>query len=265
MYVKVKSKVRRVKILTKVVTEKEYEVQYYEIDLKKRLLVTSLMNYFGDVATKQSEDIGAGLDYLKQSGVAWVLCKWDIYVNKYPHYGEKITVETKPYSFRKFYGYRTFKVLDDRGNIIASANSIWLLIDKEKRKVIRITEDMYKMYGVAENEIKPLIIKKIKLPEQFDIEKSFDVRYSDIDTNSHVNNVKYVDWIVETIPLDIVLNFTIKNLNITYEKEALYGEKIKIYTELKKKDNGYISLHKIVDQEERELSVIEAVWEKDRK
>ena len=248
--------------MEKVVTKKEYEVQYYEIDFRKKLLVTSLMNYFGDVATKQSEDIGGGIDYLKQEGIAWVLYKWDIHINKYPHYGEKISVETRPYSFRKFYGYRIFKVLDDKGNVIASANSIWLLIDKEKRKVIRITEDMYKMYGVAENEIKPLIIKKIKLPEQFDIEKSFDVRYSDIDTNRHVNNVKYVDWIVETIPLDIVLNFTIKNLNITYEKEALYGEKIKIYTDLQKKDNSYISLHKIVDQEEKELSVIEAVWEK---
>ncbi|OBR96416.1 MULTISPECIES: acyl-[acyl-carrier-protein] thioesterase [Clostridium] len=245
-----------------VVTEKEYEVQYYEIDFRKKLLVTSLMNYFEDVSTKQSEDIGGGLDYLKQKGVAWVLYKWDIHINRYPHYGEKITVQTKAYSFRKFYGYRTFKVLDDKENVIASANSIWLLIDKEKRKVIRITEDMYKMYGVSGNEIKPLIIKKIKLPEQFDIEKGFNVRYSDIDTNRHVNNVKYVDWIVETIPLDIVLNFTIKNLNITYEKEALYGEKIKIYTELKKKENSYISLHKIVDQEEKELSVIEAVWEK---
>ncbi|AZV58900.1 acyl-ACP thioesterase domain-containing protein [Clostridium sp. AWRP] len=245
-----------------VVTEKEYEVQYYEIDFRKKLLVTSLMNYFEDVSTKQSEDIGGGLDYLKQTGVAWVLYKWDIHINRHPNYGEKIAVQTKAYSFRKFYGYRTFKVLDDKGNVIASANSIWLLIDKEKRKVIRITEDMYKMYGVAENDIKRLIIKKIKLPEQFDIEKSFDVRYSDIDTNRHVNNVKYVDWIVETIPLDIVLNFNIKNLNITYEKEALYGEKIKIYTELKKKENSYISLHKIVDEEEKELSAIEAVWEK---
>ncbi|WP_406543297.1 acyl-[acyl-carrier-protein] thioesterase [Clostridium ljungdahlii] len=231
----------------KLVTEKEYEVQYYEIDFRKKLLVTSLMNYFEDVSTKQSEDIGGGLDYLKRKGVAWVLYKWDIHIDRHPNYGEKIAVQTKAYSFRKFYGYRTFKALDDKGNVIASANSIWLLIDKEKRKVIRITEDMYKMYGVAENEIKPLIIKKIKLPEQFDIEKSFNVRYSDIDTNRHVNNVKYVDWIVETIPLDIVLNFTIKNLNITYEKEALYGEKIKIYTKLQKKQNSYISLHKIVD------------------
>jgi medium-chain acyl-[acyl-carrier-protein] hydrolase len=66
---------------------------------------------------------------------------------------------------------------------------------------------------------------------------------------------------LETIPLDIILKYTIKHINITYEKEALYGEKIKIFTELKKQDEeGYISLHKIVDEKGKELSVIEAIW-----
>ena len=58
-------------------------------------------------------------------------------------------------------------------------------------------------------------------------EKSFDVRYSDIDTNMHVNNVKYVSWALETVPKDIVLNYELKNVKVTYEKETTYGETIK--------------------------------------
>ncbi|MFL0195086.1 acyl-[acyl-carrier-protein] thioesterase [Clostridium sp. WILCCON 0269] len=241
--------------------KKEYEVQYYEIDFKGRLLITSLMNYFGDIATKHSEVIGGGLNYLKEKEIAWVLYKWNIHINKYPYYGEKIIIKTKACSFKKFYAYRTFEVFNKNGDIIAYADSVWILIDINKRKILRITEDMYKIYGVSEKNKKWLSVKKIRLPEKFSIQKSFQVRYSDIDTNKHANNVKYVDWIIETIPLDIVLHYSIKSLNITYEKEALYGESITIYTELKKQGEGYISVHKIVDKEGKKLSLIEAILE----
>lgn len=242
------------------VFEKEYEVNYYEIDYEERLLITSLVNYFGDVSTKHSEEMGGGIEYSKKNGVAWVLYKWSIDVERYPKYGEKIRVRTNACSFRKFYGYRIFEVFDEKGDIIARANSIWLLIDTNKRKILRVTKDMYEIFGLTEKDNRPLTIKNVKLPEKFTIEKSFNVRYSDIDTNKHVNNVKYIDWIIETIPLDIILKYAIKHINITYEKEALYGEKISISTELKKQDDNYVSLHKITDDSGRELSIIEAVW-----
>lgn len=247
------------------VAEKEYEVNYYEIDYKERLLITSLVNYFGDIATKHSENVGGGLSYSRKNGVAWVLYKWNIDIKHYPEYGQKIRVRTNACSFRKFYGYRTFEVFDKEDNMIAKANSIWLLIDTNKRKILRITEDMYKIFGLTEKDNKPLLIKNVKLPKKFTIEKSFNVRYSDIDTNKHVNNVKYIDWILETIPLNIILEYNIKHINITYEKEALYGEKIKIFTELKKQDEGYVSLHKIIDNNGKELSVIEAIWDANEK
>lgn len=248
-------------IMNRSAAEKEYEVNYYEIDYNEKLLITGLVNYFGDIATRHFENVGGSLTYSKEKGMAWVLYKWNIDINRYPKYGQKIKVRTNAYSFRKFYGYRTFEAFDEKDNIIARANSIWLLIDTNKRRILRIGEDMYKIFGLTKKDNKPLFIKKVKLPEKFSIEKSFNVRYSDIDTNRHVNNVKYIDWILETIPLDIILKYTIKHINITYEKEALYGEKIKIFTELKKQDEeGYISLHKIVDEKGKELSVIEAIW-----
>lgn len=244
-----------------ITTEKEYEVQYYEIDFKEKLLITSLMNYFGDISTKQSEDIGVGLKYLKDQGNAWVLYKWNIHIDRYPLYREKIIVRTKPYSFRKFYAYRIFEVIDSNGNIIANASSVWFLIDTIKRKAIRITDEMYKMFGLSKDKSDVLYIKKIISPKNIDSEKVFSVRYSDIDTNKHVNNVKYVDWAIETIPLDIVINYTLTDLNITYEKETTYGETVKVFTGLKKGEKAYTCLHRITDSGDKELALIETIWE----
>lgn len=251
-----------VRILDRSTFEKEYEVQYYEIDVNGKLLVTSLMNYFGDIATSHSQVVGVSFDYLIGKHIAWVLYKWNINITRYPSYGEKIIIKTKACSFRKFYAYRTFEVLDQKNNIIAGADSIWILIDINRRRILRITEDMYEMYGVSRKDKGSFSVERIKLPQRFTIEKSFEVRYSDIDTNRHVNNVKYVDWVIETIPLDIIVNYYVKNLNITYEKEAVYGENVTIFTEFREQDGGYISLHEVLDGEGKRLSAMEVILEK---
>ncbi|WP_446898118.1 acyl-[acyl-carrier-protein] thioesterase [Clostridium sp. LBM24168] len=242
--------------------EKEFQVNYYEIDFKEKLLITSIMNYFDDTATEQSQNMGRGLGYMKEHRIAWVIYKWDIYVNRYPHFREKIKVRTYARSFRKFYGYRTFEIIDKDENIICRANSVWLLIDIDKRRVKRITDDMYSIYGVTKQDNEPLAIDNINLPDKFDFEKYFDVRYSDIDTNRHVNNVKYVDWAIETVPLDIVENYSIENINISYKKEAIYGGKIKSSTKIEEENGKYLGLHKISDADGNELCTIKTLWRK---
>jgi medium-chain acyl-[acyl-carrier-protein] hydrolase len=249
--------------LDKLTTEKEYEVNYYEIDFRKKLLVTSLINYFEDTATKQSQDVGNGLNYMEKNKIAWVLYKWDINIDRYPSFRENIRVRTSAYSFRKFYGYRTFEVVDADDNIICRAKSIWLLMDTDKRRVKKISDDMYSIYRLnKEIDNKPLDIDNVHLPEKFTYEKYFNVRYSDIDTNMHVNNVKYLDWAIETVPLEIVLNYSIKSLNVTYKKETTYGKKIKSSTEVVKRGNNYIAHHLISDDDGKKLCIIRTIWQK---
>jgi medium-chain acyl-[acyl-carrier-protein] hydrolase len=248
--------------MTKLSTLKEFEVNYYEIDFRKRLLITSLINYFEDTAIKQSQDLGRGLDYMEKSNSAWVLFKWDIHIKRYPGFREKIKVTTIPYSLRKFYGYRSFIVVDEKENEICSANSAWLLMDTEKRRAKRITDDMYRVYGLTREDDEFIDIENIHLPDNFTTEKIFNVRYSDIDTNRHVNNVKYIDWAIETMPSDIMIAYSMKNIKITYKKEATYGEKVKSSSCIVKKGEEYVGIHLISNLEGEKLCLLETVWEK---
>ncbi|SQC00956.1 acyl-ACP thioesterase [Clostridium tetanomorphum] len=194
------------------VTEKEYEIHYYEVDYKRRLLITNIINYFCDIATKQSEDRNVGLDYMKENNVAWVLYKWHINVHRYPLYGEKVIVTTRPHSFRKFYAYRKFEIIDEKGKIIIEANSIWFLIDIQRRRPKRINEHIEEAYKVSKDNDERAILEipDIKCIEKIHNEKTFNVRYSDIDTNGHVNNAKYVSWAIETVPLEIIKSYALK-------------------------------------------------------
>ena len=247
--------------MEKLITDKEYEIHFYEIDYRRKALLTSIVNFLGDAAICQSEEIGMGLKYLTEKKLAWVIYKWDITMIRYPLISEKITVRTWPFSFRKFYAYRQYDILDQAGLIIGSADSIWFLIDTLKRKPQSISSEIYAAYRISEENRESIDFGKLSLPVGIDEERSFDVRYSDIDTNKHVNNVKYIDWCIETLPLDIVLKYTLKNIKVIYEKETTYGEMIKASTEIIHEDNQVICLHKIEDKEGKRLTLAKTTWE----
>ncbi|EDS76894.1 acyl-acyl carrier protein thioesterase [Clostridium botulinum C str. Eklund] len=245
-----------------IITEKEYEIHYYEAHLKQQATITNIIDFFTDVSSFQSEKLGVGINYMMKNNMAWILYKWDINVKRYPKYREKIFAVTEPYSIKKFYAYRKFYILDENREVIASAQSVWLLIDTKRRRPLRISHEMIEAYGLVDKET-PLKIKNIdKLPQEY---KSIDfrVRYSDIDTNGHVNNEKYAAWMIESIPLDIILNYTLKDIKITYKKETMYGESIKVLTgKIKENEDEVVFVHKILRDNEEVLTEGETVWKK---
>ncbi|MBK5241171.1 acyl-ACP thioesterase domain-containing protein [Clostridium sp.] len=243
-----------------VITDRNYNVHYYEVDIHKRALITSIIDYLGDMAMYQSEILGVGVDYLKENKMAWVLYKWDITMESYPLLNETIKVKTFAHSFRKFYAYRKYEIIDGRGNKIGYASSVWILINTDRRRPIRIISDMYEVYGIDDSNNDALNIKDIQGINTVHEEKSFNVRYSDIDTNMHVNNVKYVAWALETIPKDIVLNYELKNIRVTYIKETTYGETVNVSTEIIREESKTICKHKIVNEDGTELTLLESTW-----
>ena len=70
----------------------ESRIRYSETDSEGKLTMASLIDYFQDVTIFQSEDIGKGVDYLKEQHLVWVLSAWQIVVERYPKLCEKVTI-----------------------------------------------------------------------------------------------------------------------------------------------------------------------------
>lgn len=241
--------------------EKNYRIHYYEIDNIKRALATSIMNYFDDIAIAQSEHLKIGFDFLTEKNLAWVLYRWDIDFKKFPVLNDVVKITTTPYSFNKFYAYRYFKVCNLQGEKLVTANSMWLLINTKKRRPVKIIDKLYEVYGIDKDKTTPLEFEELRQLTSIDYEKKFDVRYMDIDTNNHVNNVKYASWAFETVPLNIIKNYTLSNLKAIYKKETTYGQKIKALTEIIGKDSKTVNCaHKIISADDKELCLLESTW-----
>lgn len=242
--------------------EKSYKVHHYEADRYGRGFIASFINYFEDLALDHSESLDMGIDYLLEKNIAWVVYKWDVKINKYSMLGETLRVRTWAHSVRKFYAYRKFEIINSLGEVIVTANSLWFMINRKRRRPCRIEQEIWEKFGLTEEDNKPIEFEKLKEPSNITEEKTFIVRYSDIDTNKHVNNVKYISWALETVRSEIIHNCKLKQLKIDYEKEISYAEKVKVLSETTEIDDEYIVNTSLINSNGERLNLVKTIWSK---
>jgi medium-chain acyl-[acyl-carrier-protein] hydrolase len=240
--------------------DKEYFIHYFNTNHKLQLSIVALMQFFEDIALLQSEEREVGLDYYKENNIAWVLHQFEIRIKEYPKYKDKIVLRTFPTSYLRFYAHRAFKVFNESDDIVISADSIWIFVDTITKRPKTVTNDMYTAYCITpgKNELKKL--EEVKQLSEVNYEKEFTVRWSDIDTNDHVNNVRYMVWALETMPIDFLNEKDIELVRIAYKREIKYGGSIKSKVQIISSEEKTISLHSIVGEDGKDACLIELHW-----
>lgn len=200
----------------------ESRVRYSEVDHTELITLPAIINYFQDCSTFQSEDLGVGIDYLKEKQQGWILSYWQIIVNRYPGMGERIDISTWATGFEGLYGTRNFRMRDEKKETVAYANSIWVFMDMKKGRPVKPDADDIAKYGLDEPLEMEYASRKITLPKETEELAAFPVRKYHIDTNEHVNNCQYVQMALEVLTEEI----RVRQARVEYKKSAVYGDEI---------------------------------------
>lgn len=202
---------------------KDFSVRYYEIDKYQKATLLTLLNYMEESAICHSEYAGFGVSKLKSMKRGWVLSRWLIEIDKYPCLGDTVTVETWPSCLEKFYSIREFLLWDKSGQAMVRARSLWVFLDIDRRRPVRIPAEFGEAYGINDKKALDREFSDFKPLENYDASIRFTVRRSDIDTNDHVNNARYVEWMLEAIPGDVYESSSPIGLEVIYRKETGFG------------------------------------------
>lgn len=215
----------------------ESYVRYSEIGEDRKLTLNSVINYFQDCSTFHSEHAGVGIDYLSEKKKVWVLSSWQIIVERYPKLCEKIKITTWPYAFKRFLGSRNFTMEDERGQVVAYANSLWTYLDLETGMPAPVSEEQIQAYSLDEKFPMEYAPRKIAVPKDCREYEKFPVRPHHLDTNHHVNNGQYIMMAMEYVPQD----FTVYQMRAEYKGQAVLGDRI-LPKVKKEKENCTVSL-----------------------
>ena len=242
---------------------KQYTVNIYDVDANYNCKYSSLMNYLWDVVVSQSDALGE-TDHGLINNCVWVLLKYDLNILEYPKFRDTITVETDIVGIKKLYGYRSFVIRNSEGTIIVSGISTAILLDLVQRRPVKMSPEQCKIYGIEKELEQALPLDDFIKFEDPKYLKDYFIRHSDIDVNKHVNNVKYIEMAVDTLPRDLLNIYQISAIKVLFKKEATEDSTLHLCSDVINQDEHQLTtVHTIFDEHsDKPITKLEFKWRK---
>ncbi len=234
-----------------------FKIHTYEVDMHNRLTVQALCQFLQEAASSHADSLGFGVEFLLKNRRTWVLSRLGVEMKEPVSLGSSVTIRTWPSGTKKLFFTRDFTVENGEGRKIGSATSYWIFLDTDNMRPIPPSKNEITFNYDGLPESSDMTLNKIPpVTPSASSAGSFNVRYSDLDLNNHVNNVTYVQWAMEGIDPRYKRNHWMTSLHAAFLSEVKYGEQVEL--EMGKSDN-FTFFHGLSVQE-RNVCRIQTRW-----
>ncbi len=217
-------------------------VSCYEANANHLLRPAAMLDIMQEAAGRDATNLGFGYDDMIASNTAWVLSRIKLVFHNYPKWRDEVTLKTWHKGANRIFYLRDFQLEDACGNVVVSATTSWLIIDLASRRMVRNSTLAENFDNSALGDAIAEQAEKVSLPKGTEPElvNSHKVVWSDIDTNGHVNNVKYVVWALDSLDYDLVASKSVKELLVNYDSEVLPGQSVDLYRVVDSCEEGIV-------------------------
>ena len=174
-----------------------FPARRHEMGRDRLMRIQSLCNCMEEAAGGHADKLGVGVEHLAENGLTWVLAKLRLDIRRRPGAGETVIIETWPVNVERIQFRRDFIIRDHNRDTLATAVTQWVVMGLDSRRVDRFPAHIAAL--VPDNPPLAQESGDIRIPAVADPKPGpcFPVRLADIDQNQHVNNVRYIDFILE--------------------------------------------------------------------
>ncbi|CAH9078793.1 unnamed protein product [Cuscuta epithymum] len=215
------------------VFRQNFSIRSYEIGADRTASIETMMNHLQETALNHvktagllGDGFGATPEMCKKN-LIWVVSRMQVLVDRYPTWGDVVQVDTWVAASGKNGMRRDWLLRDSStGDILMRASSMWVMMNKETRRLSKMPDEVRAEIGSYFVDTPPIIDDDSrKLPKLNDetadyIRSGLSPRWHDLDVNQHVNNVKYIGWILESAPLPILESHELSAMTLEYRREC---------------------------------------------
>ncbi len=206
-----------------------FRVAAYGCDPQQRLRLPDLIRELQEAALQSTLRLGVSVYDLAPLGLGWVLLGQQIVIQRMPLMNESCEVVTCPVGFERVFTFRDFHLLSDSGQPLATATTTWMLMDLSSRKMASLPafiKGLDAQKPPAQQCLPPAPYKLV-LPKAASLtSNSFTVGYHHLDSNGHLSNAFYPQWMLEALPKNFLETRQLCQLSTQFKKEAHYGDQL---------------------------------------
>jgi acyl-ACP thioesterase len=181
-----------------------------------------------ETAVNHSDAANMGYNELIREHKAWVLTRQLIKLFKMPVLDQKITIETWAHGTTETMAIRDFNILNAEQEILGISRTSWMMLDLVARRPVRLSRNLHKKIPLVPGRLmEDLILEKIIVDlDTPSSERTYQVVFSDLDMNHHVNNINYLKWVLDDFDGPFRDKYRIRTIEMNYLAEAFLGDKL---------------------------------------
>lgn len=203
-----------------------YPVRSYDVDARGRLSVISICNFLQDAAGCHAHALGVSIDQLHPLHLTWVLVRMRIELFHPLAWRDRLQIRTWPSHQERLISQRDFLLSDGEGREVGRCVTSWVLMDLQRWRPQRLKALPKPLPTPDRPRVLTTMPAKLDAPQTLAHAQTFRVGDRDLDRNGHVNNVRYVEWALETLPAHVLNTCGLDTLDINFTGEAFHGENI---------------------------------------
>jgi len=196
----------------------------YELTFSGTVRPSAVLRRLQEIAGRDLDSFGVTYDDLRERNMAFVVSKIALLFERPLYEGVSYRIKTSAQETHGATFPRSF-VISDEGGVVARANTLWALLDFEKRRLLRASalgEDLPFYPDLSEGLSCERLIKPT---EGMICSDSRKVYASLLDRNQHLNNCNYADLATDLFPEK---SGEVKEIQISFQKEARLGDSLMI-------------------------------------
>lgn len=207
----------------------KYRVEPQEVDFTLRATVPALGSAILNTAGADAHGKGFGVDALNADNHSWVLSRMAIELDYQPRQYTDYTIATWINDYGRVLSTRNFTLTDDTaGREFGRAVTQWAMIDLRSRAALDLSwvgdQHSDAIVDAPSPTDKPRKIREVN-PSQTILHR---VVYSDIDFNRHVNTLRYIEMMLDMLPLELLTREAAMRLDIHFLHECRYGQTLAV-------------------------------------
>lgn len=203
--------------------EMTHELTYYECDENGQPTLSMVMGIMSVVSSEHSKRLGITRETIYATGGAWVITGFSGKLALHElQIGDQIVVGTRATGYNRFLASREFWIRDVNGDHeYAHIRAMLVFMNLKTRKMEPIPAELIQPYAALETLRLPRVTKPKRIKAGVDLqEKDYHVRYFDLDTNHHVNNARYFDWLMDPLGEAFLASHHLTEFAIQYSHEV---------------------------------------------
>ncbi len=228
------------------------------VDWEKKLSIPGLFLFLQEIAWEHANTWDFGYEHLKEKDQFWVLSKVNVHIRQYPQWNDELHLQTWGKEPELLTAYRDFMGSDRQGTELFKATSAWHILSSTTGRPQRV--DIMKQRCPIPTGLHAIEEKPGKLPAPADAPagETHPVMLSDIDMNRHVNNTRYIQWVLDSFPYEFALAHKISEIEVNFLQQAKLGDQYYVATQALGENTFFSAVIRISDQ--KELVRVKTRW-----